>query len=162
LLSKGFFCASCTPLLIFTTRLPAERFAKPSTMIRLFRNSEPRTSMSHSNASPGTQGLLLVGHGTRDTAGQAEFLSVAAQLAERFPASAVEPCLLELCEPTTTQGSARCVQRGVQRLVVQPLLLFAAGHARRDIPEEIAKAARLYPDVQFPQAGHLGCHARIL
>ena len=50
-------------------------------------------------------------------------------------AVAVQPAFLELQEPTIEQGIERLAAQGVRRVVVVPLLLFAAGHAKRDVPD---------------------------
>jgi sirohydrochlorin ferrochelatase len=106
--------------------------------------------------------LLLVGHGTRETAGVAQMLDLARQLAARLPETIVEPCFLELAEPTIGEGMDRCVDRGAHEIVVSPLLLFAAGHAKRDIPQAVAAAAARHAGLAVRQSPHLGCHRRLL
>lgn len=108
------------------------------------------------------EGLLTVGHGTRDPRGLAEFLALVDTVADLCPEMAVEPCFLELAEPDIASGVERIAARGVRRLTVMPLLLFAAGHAKRDIPREIAQAAARHPELEIRQAGHLGCHEAVL
>jgi sirohydrochlorin cobaltochelatase len=106
-------------------------------------------------------GLLLVGHGTRDAAGLDEF----AVLVERVRAAAsqpVETCFIELARPTIGEGLTRLVERGVRRVTVVPVLLFAAGHARRDIPAAVAEAAARYQGISVQQAGALECHEQVL
>ena len=89
-------------------------------------------------------GLLLVGHGTREEAGVAEFLAVA-ELVRQRTATLVEPCFLELARPTIAEGVARLAERGARRITVVPVLLFAAGHAKRDIPLAVAETAVRFP-----------------
>lgn len=111
---------------------------------------------------PRTTGMLLVGHGTRDERGIAEFLETAMLVAEMLPEVAVAPGFLELAEPAIDKALARLVERGVCDVVVVPLLLFAAGHAKADIPNCIAAAARDFSGLKIRQAEPLGCHAKIL
>jgi sirohydrochlorin cobaltochelatase len=85
-------------------------------------------------------GYLIVGHGTRDPVGRAEFGEVVRRIAERSSLP-VAGGLLELAEPTIAQGLAELAQRGVRRVFVTPLLLFAAGHAKEDVPREVARVA---------------------
>jgi sirohydrochlorin cobaltochelatase len=110
----------------------------------------------------GNLGVLLVGHGTRDAAGQAEFLAAAGLIAEARPAWLVEPCYLELVEPDIAMGIERLARRGATRTVVMPLLLFAAGHAKRDIPHAVADAANRFPELVVWHAEPLGCHPSIV
>ena len=86
-------------------------------------------------------GLLIVGHGTRSEVGTAQFLA----LAERIRKSAggqlaVEPAFLELQQPDIDAAVGNLVAQGVKQLVVMPLLLFAAGHAKEDVPNAVAAA----------------------
>ncbi len=109
-------------------------------------------------------GILLVGHGTRSDVGTAQFLA----LAERIRGSAgqivVEPAFLELRQPGIDAAVGRLLEQGIERLVTMPLLLFAAGHAKEDIPRAVAAALeqRGRGDVVQVQAGHLGCHSALV
>src|SRR5690606_655117 len=96
---------------------------------------------SETTETPLRQGLLLVGHGTRSAAGTAEFRRTVGQVAALRPDWAVAGGFLELAEPTIPAAIDALAKQGVKRLIVMPLLLFAAGHARRDIPREIELAA---------------------
>jgi sirohydrochlorin cobaltochelatase len=113
-------------------------------------------------------GLLLVGHGTRSPVGTGEFLALAGLVGQRLAGVPVEPAFLEMNEPSIRQALARLFERGARQVVVVPLLLFAAGHAKRDIPAAVEAAIRA--DSQFVSdayrrttlADHLGCSAAIL
>lgn len=107
-------------------------------------------------------GLLIVGHGTRSERGLTELrdtVDLVARMAYPIPVAA---CFLELAEPTIERGIATLAAQGVERIVVLPLLLFAAGHAKEDIPEAVCAAAAQYPQMDFAFAMHLGCHERLL
>ena len=106
--------------------------------------------------------MLLVGHGTRDERGVAEFVETTTLVAKLVPEIAVESGFLELAEPSIELALERLVERRVREVIVVPLLLFAAGHAKQDIPEEVAAAAVRFPHVKLRQAGPLGCHEKIL
>jgi len=84
-------------------------------------------------------GVLLIGHGTRDAVGTAQFFELGERLSARLAPVPVEACLLELQPPTIPEGWQRLVDRGAVRIHAAPLLLFAAGHAKSDIPDELAK-----------------------
>ncbi len=107
-------------------------------------------------------GLLLIGHGTRDPAGLAEFWQLVELLRREQPDWQIEGCLLELAQPTIAEGLGNLIRRGARRVRVVPLVLFAAGHAKRDIPAALATAADEHPGVVIDQAPHLGCHEAIV
>lgn len=106
-------------------------------------------------------GLLLVGHGTQEPEGVRAFDQVLAAVRQRL-SLAVEGCFLEFAWPTIGEGVRRMVDGGVRRIVAMPLLLFAAGHVRRDIPAALGAAASAFPEVEVVQAPHLGCCAPIV
>jgi sirohydrochlorin cobaltochelatase len=109
-------------------------------------------------------GLLLVGHGTRSITGTKQFLDLAEQLAQRIAPSPLEPAFLEMQQPTIAEAVERLLARNIQRLIVMPMLLFAAGHAKRDIPQAVqaALAGCLQAGLPWVQAAHLGCHPAML
>lgn len=106
--------------------------------------------------------LVIVGHGTRDPAGRGEFARVAAMVAGQRPDMIVEAGFLELAEPDIPAAIDAAVARGAARVTVSPLLLFAAGHAKRDIPAAIDQARSRHPGVHFEQAPALESHPAIL
>jgi sirohydrochlorin cobaltochelatase len=116
-------------------------------------------------SKPTDRGLLLVGHGTRDSAGLAEFAYLARKVVELLPEFAVEPCFLELAEPDISTAVNRLLDRGIRQLTVAPLLLFAAGHAKRDIPAAVTAAIELRSGTKeliVNQLPPLECHPRIV
>ena len=113
------------------------------------------------SASRTRHGVLLVAHGSRDRQGTGEFLGVADGLARRMT-DPVQPCFLELAEPTIDMGLCQLVDDGVCRVTVLPLVLLAAGHAKLDIPRTVGAAAGKFSPLDVGQASHLGFHEYLL
>lgn len=111
---------------------------------------------------PASAGLLLVGHGTRDPQGQAEFLALAATLERALAPRPVVACFLELVQPAIADGVRMLLAAGATQIVVAPVLLFAAGHARRDIPAAVVAALRGVRGVTWHQTPAFGCHELLL
>ncbi len=89
---------------------------------------------------------MLVGHGTRDALGTAEFFRLSERLAECLSDDAVVcPCLLEFQRPSIPEAWRTLMANGVERVTVAPLLLFSAGHAKGDIPGEVATVQAATP-----------------
>lgn len=105
--------------------------------------------------------ILLVGHGSRDPAGNAEFLEWAAAVADRSE-TPVEPCFIELAEPGIREGMDRCVERGAERVVVVPATLLAAGHAKLDVPREIDLGRVRHPRVDFRYGRPFGVDSLVI
>lgn len=109
------------------------------------------------------QGVLLVGHGTREEAGQAAFLDLADRVAQRLDPLPVAPGFLELAQPDIPGAIESLIRQGARRIVVAPVLLFSAGHAQHDIPDAVARTLAAYDEpCQCVQVEHLGCHPSLI
>jgi len=73
----------------------------------------------------------------------------------------VRPSFLELQQPAIEDAIKDLAEVGVEHVVAVPLLLFAAGHAKRDIPERLAAAAEQY-GITTTQTAAFGCEPAIL
>jgi sirohydrochlorin cobaltochelatase len=115
----------------------------------------------HRPATADLPGVIVVGHGTADATGAEETRRVAALVADLLPGAAVELGFLELVAPSIGDAVDRLAARGCRAVVAAPLLLFRAGHARRDVPEALAAAAARH-GLDVRQAEPLGCHPAIV
>ncbi|HMI86925.1 MAG TPA: CbiX/SirB N-terminal domain-containing protein [Polyangiaceae bacterium] len=101
--------------------------------------------------------VVIVGHGSRDPAANAEFEAFVAAFAARTPDRDVSHGYLELAEPSLATTLARAGERA-PHVVVLPLLLFGAGHVKNDLPLALAAARQKLPSVLFLAARPLGVH----
>lgn len=79
-------------------------------------------------------GVMICGHGSRNRLACEEFAQLAHGLRRRLPEVPVEHGFLEFARPILRDGLDRLRQRGVSRVLAVPAMLFAAGHAKNDIP----------------------------
>ena len=118
------------------------------------------------STGPLPTGVLLVGHGTRSEVGRAQCEALAADVASRLNPRIYLPELayLELASPTIEDGIRRLKERQIDRLIVVPLLLFAAGHAKDDIPAavRVALAAAGIPSLPTLQSEPFGTQKPVL
>lgn len=101
--------------------------------------------------------LLLVAHGSRREASNAEVLALTSRLkavARGF--SDVRCAFLELTGPTMAEAVDATVEAGAREVVVLPYFLAAGSHVARDIPEIIAERRAAHPQVSFNVLPHLG------
>ncbi len=106
--------------------------------------------------------VFLVGHGSRDPEGTAEFLRLVDLFRAHDPQRIVECGFLEFARPVIGEGIDRCIARGARTIAVLPGMLMAAGHAKNDIPSEIHEARHRYPDVHFHYGRHLHLHPNVI
>ena len=79
-------------------------------------------------------GVLICGHGSRNRQAVEEFASLAAGLRPRMGGLPVEHGYLEFAKPILRDSLDRLRAQGVKRVLAVPAMLFAAGHAKNDIP----------------------------
>lgn len=79
-------------------------------------------------------GVMLCGHGSRDKDAVKEFAVLSEHLKKRLPQYPVEYGYLEFATPIIRTGLDSLKAQGVTRVLAVPGMLFAAGHAKNDIP----------------------------
>lgn len=107
------------------------------------------------------EGILYVAHGTRLKQGVEEAKLFVSELNNHLPIQIQEIAFLEFQTPTMEDACEQLIQKGVTTIYLFPLLLFAAGHAKDDIPKIIAKVRRKYPHITIYNMGVLGVSAEL-
>ena len=82
----------------------------------------------------GPIGVLICGHGSRNRQAVGEFAQLAEGLRAKLPGVPVEYGYLEFARPILRDGLESLQAQGVKRVLAVPGMLFAAGHAKNDIP----------------------------
>ena len=103
---------------------------------------------------PGT-GVMLCGHGSRNQLAVGEFADLTDDLRARLPGVPVEYGYLEFADPVIHHGLDKLRAQGLTRILAVPGMLFAAGHAKNDIPSVLNTYAAAHPghrDHLWPRA----------
>jgi len=79
-------------------------------------------------------GVMVCGHGSRSQAAVDEFAVVAERLRPHFPDWPVEYGYLEFANPVIRDGLDSLREQGCDHILAVPGMLFAAMHAKNDIP----------------------------
>ena len=128
--------------------------------------SLPRPAHSWPNepaaANPEPAAIVLCGHGSRHADGADEFRAVAAAVRGRLPLHEVSHAFLELAQPLLPARLAQLATEGHRRIVVVPCMLFAAGHAKSDIPALIAAFRTTHPGVEVIYGRTFGIDPHLL
>jgi sirohydrochlorin cobaltochelatase len=77
---------------------------------------------------------MVCGHGSRDAGAVAEFERLSVAIRERAGGIPVEYGFLEFATPVIKDGLGKLAEQGVTDVLAVPGMLFAAGHAKNDIP----------------------------
>ncbi|MBT3353165.1 MAG: sirohydrochlorin chelatase [Nitrospinaceae bacterium] len=107
-------------------------------------------------------GVMVCGHGSRDERAVVEFQSVAEGLRERLPHLDTEWGLLEFATPIIRTGLDALLEKGVRRVLAVPGMLFAAGHAKNDIPSVLNRYQAEHEGVQIEYGRELGIDLKLI
>ena len=107
-------------------------------------------------------GIMVCGHGSRDEGAVREFSVVAKALRERFSDKHVEYGFLEFATPIIRDGLDKLVAQGVRKIYAVPGMLFAAGHAKNDIPSVLNTWASGHEGVDIRYGRELAIDLKML
>ena len=82
--------------------------------------------------------LVALAHGSRDPRSAATVRALVDEVKALRPDLRIETAFLELSKPSFETVVAKLVRAGVDEIVVVPLLLTEAYHAKVDVPSAIA------------------------
>ena len=107
-------------------------------------------------------GVMICGHGSRDENAVAEFDAVARGLRERLPQYQVESGFLEFATPIIRDGLDKLHAARHDLVLAVPGMLFAAGHAKNDIPSVLRTYEVSHPGMEIRYARELGIDPKML
>lgn len=111
---------------------------------------------------PADHGIMILGHGSRSTSATSEFGRMAGQLAARFHPVPTRYGFLEFATPIIRDGLDELRALGMKRILAVPALLFAAGHAKNDMPSVINRYQQQHPDLVVSYGRELAIDPRLL
>ena len=106
--------------------------------------------------------LIALAHGSRDPRSARTVREVVALTRQMRPDLRIEPAFLDHSRPDLDTVVDRLVARGHREIVVVPMLLTAAYHARIDVPETVAASAARHEGIAIRAADVLGTDAPLL
>jgi len=108
------------------------------------------------------KGIMVCGHGSRDKDAEREFSRVAEGLKKRFPDMPIEYGFLEFSAPNIHMGLNSLLEQGVDDIYAVPGMLFAATHAKNDIPSVLTTYAEKNDGVSVHYGQELGLHPAMI
>ncbi len=107
-------------------------------------------------------GVMICGHGSRDSEAIAEFEWLARALRRRLPEYDVASGYLEFARPMIREGLETLKGRGATRILALPGMLFAAGHVKNDLPWELNTFAAENPSITVAFGRDLAIDPKLL
>ncbi|WGL50927.1 sirohydrochlorin chelatase [Nocardioides sp. BP30] len=106
--------------------------------------------------------LVALAHGSRDPRSAATIDALVAEVRAQRPDLRIEAAFLDLSKPSFPTVVDRLVKAGYDEIVVVPLLLTEAYHAKVDVPSAIAEVGAKHPAVKIRATAILGLEACFL
>ncbi|QKE72250.1 sirohydrochlorin chelatase [Arthrobacter citreus] len=106
--------------------------------------------------------VVYIGHGSRRQEGNEQFIHFIQSVIKNVAVQKQEYAFLELDEPTIQQTLEKVILEGAQKILVVPVLLFAAGHFKRDIPDELNLILDRFPQVKITITEPFGVHEKMI
>ena len=106
--------------------------------------------------------LVILAHGSRDPRSSATIEALVAQVRELRPDLRIEAAFLELSKPAFGKVVDKLVRAGHDEIVVVPLLLSEAYHAKVDVPSAVAGASARHENLQIRASRILGMEPTFL
>ena len=100
--------------------------------------------------------LVALAHGSRDPRSAETVQALCAEVRSMRPDLRIEPAFLELSRPSFSTVVDRLVKAGYEEIVVVPLLLTEAFHARVDVPTAVAEAEARHENLKIRASNILG------
>ena len=106
--------------------------------------------------------IMMCGHGSRDRDAITQFEGVVAGLKARLPDTPLAHGFLEFAQPIIRDGLDSLVEGGATRILALPCMLFAAAHAKNDIPSVLNRYAAEHPALRIDYGRELAVDLKLL
>jgi sirohydrochlorin cobaltochelatase len=107
-------------------------------------------------------GVMVCGHGSRDEDAVSEFLNFAKKLKNHLLQYELDWGFLEFANPVIKSGLDSLRQKGIKEIMSVPVMLFAAGHAKNDIPSVLNAYEAQYPELSISYGRELGIDLKLV
>ncbi|WP_428908300.1 sirohydrochlorin chelatase [Niallia sp. Krafla_26] len=106
--------------------------------------------------------ILYICHGSRVKEASDQAVSFVRKIMKKVDTPIQEVGFLELSHPTVSQSFEHCVNQGATNIIVIPILLLTAAHAKKDIPDEIAHQQKRFPHVEVKLGRPIGVNDQMV
>jgi precorrin-8X/cobalt-precorrin-8 methylmutase len=111
---------------------------------------------------PDSCAICLIGHGSQDSEGVKDFLTLSQKLRERKFCLIVESGFLEFGNPDITEALSACQRNSVKNIIILPGILFSGKHTQRDVPHTADAVFRNHPEINLIFAEPLATQPKVI
>ena len=107
-------------------------------------------------------GVMVCGHGSRDEDAVGEFVNFVKKLKKKLLQYELDWGFLEFANPVIKSGLDSLREKGIREIMSVPVMLFAAGHAKNDIPSVLNAYQAQYPELSISYGRELGIDLKLI
>ncbi len=106
------------------------------------------------------EALIIVAHGSKVKSSNNEIVDIVSKIKSTLNDELlVFHAFLELSEPSIFKALSDAIAKDCKKIKIFPYFLAAGRHVQEDIPNEIKKFKKQYPQIEFILLPHIGqCH----
>ena len=98
-------------------------------------------------------GVIMITHGSQVAAGNAIMARLAQRLRVRLGTNLIEPCFMELGEPSIPVAIERLMAKGCNHIFAYAFFLVPGKHLQEDIPAIIEQTLQNHPGITYEVTG---------
>jgi len=104
------------------------------------------------------EALIIVAHGSKVKSSNDEIKNITERIKTNIQDNEILVfySFLELSEPTIFISINKAIAEGCNKIKIFPYFLAAGKHVKEDIPCEIKKFKKKYPEIEFTLLPHIG------
>lgn len=103
------------------------------------------------------EALIIIAHGSKVKSSNDEIIDIVSKIKASVDDEIfVFHAFLELSEPSVFMAINNAIAENCQKIKIFPYFLAAGKHVQEDIPCEIKKFKKLYPQIEFVLLPHIG------
>lgn len=103
------------------------------------------------------EALIIIAHGSKVKSSNDEIVDIVSKIKNSVDNELlVFHAFLELTEPSVFVAINKAIANNCKKIKLFPYFLAAGKHVQEDIPCEIKKFKKLYPEIEFILLSHIG------
>lgn len=106
--------------------------------------------------------VLLCGHGSKSPQAGIEFYALMDKVRRKLWDQKLFGAFLDYDNPTIPEALQQIYDQGYRDIIVQPAMLYNAGHTKNDIPDMVAQFRKTHSDARLYYGGPLGVEALVV
>ena len=108
------------------------------------------------------RGIILLTHGSKRDQYKTEFYKLVDKVKQKLPNDLVVGRFLNFSTSSLYSTVEKIKNKGIKKINIVPLFLFAGSHLQDDIPELVTELNNNYEEIEIELCDHIGSDMRLV